>query len=96
MKYITKLPFESIAQDDDYGLDCIVYKSAKNVCEFQNDQFKMGLCDTSGHYYGTSDEREPKFCARHFYQNVVNSKKQKFDGGSHLSDDMDLKKQHEI
>lgn len=89
MKYITKLPFESFGQDDDFGLDCVVYKSPKPVCEFTTEPEKMGLCDDSGHYYGTSDEREPKFCARHFYQNVVGSKKQKYDGGSRL---VDLKK----
>jgi hypothetical protein len=28
-----------------------------------------GVCDPSGFFYGTSDE--PKFCARHFYLEVV-------------------------
>lgn len=85
MKFIKKLPFESAYEKDD-PIDCIVFESKENICEFNDPlnvtQFdSLGDCDNSGYYYGTSDEREPKFCARHFYQNVVNGEK---GGGSIL------------
>ena len=31
----------------------------------------MGACDTTGISYGTTEETDPKVCARHFYQEVV-------------------------
>lgn len=68
MKFIKLLPFDSILDDD--KLDCGLWQSKKNICEFQSD-LKVQKCDTSGFYYGTTDELEPKFCARHFYQLVV-------------------------
>lgn len=70
MKFIKLMPFHS--ELDWNKFDTAVYQSSKNVCEFQSSQDQDGKCDPSGHYYGTSDEREPKFCARHFYRLVVN------------------------
>ena len=69
MKFIKTLPFESILDED--VLDCGLWQSETNECEFHNDK-KVGKCDDSGYYYGTTSEREPKFCARHFYELVVN------------------------
>lgn len=74
MKFIKHLPYNSTIDGD--KLDCALWESEKNICEFNHEHQPdpsdtNGECDTSGHYYGTSDEREPKFCARHFYQIVV-------------------------
>jgi hypothetical protein len=69
MKYIKALPYNSVLDEDE--LTCGLWKSKENVCEYQHMYDDAGLCDTSGYYYGTADEYEPKFCARHFYQNVV-------------------------
>jgi hypothetical protein len=46
-----------------------LWQSNENICEFQDDP--PNACDPSGLFYGTTDSREPKFCARHFYQQVV-------------------------
>lgn len=76
MKFIKLLPFDSILDDD--PIDCALWQSEDNLCEFQMHnpalagQARVGNCDNSGFYYGTSDEDEPKFCAKHFYQQVVN------------------------
>jgi hypothetical protein len=63
------MPFYS--ELDDSQTDCGLWESETNVCEFQGERGTVGACDTSGLYYGTTDSREPKFCARHFYQLVV-------------------------
>lgn len=68
MKLIKMLPFDSVMDQD--TTDCALWTDNENLCEYQTD-LKAGICDTSGMFYGTSDEREPKFCARHFYQLVV-------------------------
>ena len=67
MKFVRDLPFASVLGED--SLDCVLWESAENACELENED---GLCDPSGYYYGTSDSREPKFCARHFYLRIVN------------------------
>jgi hypothetical protein len=68
MKLLRQLPFETEYDDDD-RLDCGVWRSDKNICEYKSDE--AGICDPSGMYYGTLDPREPHFCARHFNQNVA-------------------------
>ena len=52
---------------DGQEIEVFVREHDKNVCEFVGDD----VCDESGLYYGTSDEREPMFCPKHFYQKVV-------------------------
>lgn len=69
MKFIKYLPFTSKHMNDD-AIDCALWESTENICEFQHEN-DLGVCDNSGHYYGTGDLREPKFCARHFYQFVI-------------------------
>jgi hypothetical protein len=68
MKLIKLLPYTSVLDGNE--TPCQLWQSDNNECEFQTDS-SAGLCDTSGMYYGTDDLREPKFCARHFYQRVV-------------------------
>ena len=68
MKLVKQLPFQSMLDGD--LLDCGLWQSDRNVCEFERDE--AGKCDTSGFYYGTDDPVGPMFCARHFYQLVVN------------------------
>ena len=71
MKFLKLLPFESALGED--RLPCALWQKKKgdpDLCEYSNDQTGE-RCDTSGLYYGTDDEGEPKFCARHFYQRVV-------------------------
>lgn len=55
--------------------DCALWQSDENICELQDPaqqtQFDGMPCDPSGYYYGTSDSRDPKFCAYHFYTEVV-------------------------
>jgi len=75
MKLIKLLPFKSVL--DDQELPVALWKSKENLCEYHDPQAvtqfdSVGECDNSGYYYGTADELEPKFCARHFYQLVVN------------------------
>ncbi len=67
MRYVKQMPLQS--ELDDQRLECGIWQSDANVCELQSDV--AGACDTSGLYYGTNDERETKFCARHFYRVVV-------------------------
>lgn len=89
MKYVKQLPFDSILDGDitDAALWSRDDDDPESLCEFQSSQEKDGKCDTSGLFYGTGDSREPKFCARHFYQHVVNG-----DGKTNykLTDDIDL------
>jgi hypothetical protein len=72
MRLLQILPYSSIINGDE-ELDCALWHSSTNICERQPTTVddSTGLCDTSGLYYGTSDSREPKFCARHFYQSVM-------------------------
>jgi len=74
MEYIKALPFNSLIDGDE--LTCGLWKSDENICEYNDPQQATrfdgaGECDTSGLYYGTDNAIEPKFCARHFYQFVV-------------------------
>ena len=66
MKLIQQLPFES--QFDDQRLECGLWQSDENICDLNGGST---ICDPSSLYYGTLDSREPHFCARHFYQEVV-------------------------
>ena len=77
MRYIKPLPFRSQYETDD-PLDCALWQSDTTICEFNA---AGEHCDPSGLYYGTTDEREPKFCARHFYLQVI------AEAGTHLIDD---------
>lgn len=69
------LPYDSELDGD--LTDCALWKAENPddhiTCEYNSDRDipNVGLCDNSGYFYGTSDSREPKFCARHFYQHVV-------------------------
>jgi len=68
MKFIKLMPFE--AELDGDKLPCGLWQSGdQNSCEFFNQ--KAGACDNSGYFYGTDNDLEPKFCARHFYQLAV-------------------------
>ena len=67
MRLLQILPYNTVINGDD-ELDVALWHSNRNICEMNTSQHTDGLCDTSGLYYGTSDSREPKFCARHFYQ----------------------------
>ena len=67
MKLHKQLPFDS--EYDGERTECGLWQSAESICEYK--QASLGVCDPSGVYYGTLDRREPHFCARHFYQNVV-------------------------
>ena len=67
LAFIKRLPFESVLCDQAH--EAALWESDHYVCEHADGSH--GLCDPSGHYYGTPDVREPKFCARHFYQIVV-------------------------
>lgn len=66
MKLVKEMPFYSVLDDNEF--DCVLWQSQKQICEANDGSH--GACDTSGFYYGTSDSREPKFCARHFYDVV--------------------------
>jgi hypothetical protein len=72
MKYIENLPFYSFIEGQEV-LDCAIWESKENICELQLTSIETdtGSCDNSGILYGTSNEDDPKFCARHFYQVVV-------------------------
>jgi hypothetical protein len=67
MKYIKDMPFYSVLGEDQ--TDCGLWQSDENICELKDDP--PNVCDHSGLFYGTTDSREPKFCARHFYQHLV-------------------------
>jgi hypothetical protein len=71
LKYIKNLAFYSVIDGQDI-LDVAIWESKEHICEFQNgvNEPEIGNCDTSHIYYGTSNENDPKFCARHFYKNV--------------------------
>lgn len=68
MRLVKNMPFFSVI--DDWKDDCCLWQSDQNICDAKDDD--EGVCDPSGMFYGTGDGREPKFCARHFYQGVVN------------------------
>ena len=74
MRFIKTLPFKTEYMGDQ--LEIGLWQSKKNVCEYYDPQNvtqfdSAGECDNSEVYYGTTDEREPQFCARHFYLKVV-------------------------
>jgi hypothetical protein len=69
MKYTKEAPFSTVLDGD--VIPTHLYRREEgelNPCDCQNDKES---CDNSGIYYGTDDEREPKFCARHFFQVVA-------------------------
>lgn len=75
MQQIRTLPFRSHYEADD-PLNCVLWRSETNVCEFNAAHMPApadtsGVCDPSGLYYGTADAREPMFCARHLYLQVI-------------------------
>ena len=75
MKFKKEMPFKSVLENND-KLEVGLWQSDKNVCEYSSEYMAdptdtEGVCDDSSYYYGTTDEREPMFCARHFYQIVV-------------------------
>ena len=65
LKHVKQMPFFSFL--DGHKLEVCLWKSKHLICEFDG----KGRCDESGYFYGTLDSREPKFCARHFYQEIV-------------------------
>jgi hypothetical protein len=65
MIFVKLLPFK-MKYDNDDEQECALWQSEKNMCE----EYGETNCDTSGFYYGTGSETEPKFCARHFYQHI--------------------------
>ena len=67
MKFLRQMPFYALLGQD--KTDCGLWRSADNICELRDDS--LNVCDPSGLFYGTTDSREPTFCARHFYQHVV-------------------------
>jgi hypothetical protein len=67
MQLIKALPFSSELDGD--LMECVLWQSSDNLCEAKEEGHSA--CDTSGFYYGTLSDVEPKFCARHFYQEVV-------------------------
>jgi hypothetical protein len=67
MKYVRLLPFWS--ELDGEKFECVLWQADENICDVR--ELADSYCDTSGSFYGTGDEREPKFCARHFYQGIV-------------------------
>jgi hypothetical protein len=71
MRYLKTLPFCSKLDDTVHEIAIyeVELKDGENPCEFPGRD--RGRCDTSGLVYGTEDPREPKFCARHFYRQVV-------------------------
>ncbi len=71
MKYIKTLPYYSLINKTDL-LDVAVWTKDKSgyFCEFQNDK-TVKPCHDIGISYGTSDEREPKFCPLHFFTACV-------------------------
>lgn len=66
MQFIKALPVYSLL--DDNVMDVGLWESAKNICEFATDPNEFCV---EGNYYGTTDEYEPKFCAKHFFGEVV-------------------------
>ena len=48
-------------------LDSALWYSSTNVCEFNE---PLNCITEHGLYFGTSDEREPKFCPFHYFQNT--------------------------
>jgi hypothetical protein len=59
------MPFTSL--HDNIKLEVGLWRADQNQCELAG----KTNCDDSGLYYGTLDQIEPKFCARHFYQEVI-------------------------
>ncbi len=85
MQQIKTLPFRSQYESDD-SFACVLWQSDTNICEFSFARMPeptdvVRACDPSGLFYGTCDAREPKFCARHFYLQVIAGT------GTHLIDD---------
>lgn len=78
MKFLQVLPFISEMDGGENNTDVAVYSSDKpEYCEFyyQGEPEKKSPnhtdCGSDSLFWGTSDEREPKFCTKHFFNNVV-------------------------
>lgn len=69
MKLIKSLPWTVAltnsdgTKNQDSELDAAVFTADENICEMK----QSGCCDTCGMYYGSSNEADPKFCAKHYY-----------------------------
>jgi hypothetical protein len=69
--FVARLPFRSIQKDfPEFVYDCGLWKSKENICELRGDN-GLGVCDISGLFYGTTEAVDTKFCARHFYMEVL-------------------------
>lgn len=68
MNFLAKLPIYSSIDGD--LLDCALWESKTNVCEFKTDE-SAGECSNTDYFFGTTDEYEPKFCGKHFFELVV-------------------------
>lgn len=69
--FVALLPWVSTIEGEEHDptaavLDQAAWRCSRNVCDCAGD----GWCDGTGFYYGTSDEGEPKFCARHFFSGI--------------------------
>ena len=64
-KRIKTLPMVSVL--DDIEEPIALWHNDRNVCELNED----GTCSTGTRFYGTEDMREPKFCYRHFFTQIV-------------------------
>ena len=68
--FVKTLPFTAKYDGQTHEVALFQSDKNKNICEYHNDDSE---CDNSGHYYGTRDIHEPKWCAKHFYLNVVSN-----------------------
>jgi hypothetical protein len=68
IKHFRDQPFVSVVEGQ-YDWPCVAWTGEDCVCELRGQG--LGVCDTTGIFYGTDEGTDPKFCARHFYQEVV-------------------------
>ena len=68
MELLGRTPFYSELDGEQLPVWMWKADGEENPCELHEES----TCDNSGILYGTDVGREPKFCARHFYQFVVN------------------------
>lgn len=64
MKLITILSFVSTIDDSEFSV--AAWESPKNICDIDDSS-----CLVTGLYFGTDDSREPKFCPRHYFLDIV-------------------------
>lgn len=65
MKYIKTLPLASELDGD--KLPVALWQSDENVCELKPEVSTPEEDCQGTMFFGTEDEREPKFCAYHFF-----------------------------